>query len=115
LGVCRMLIADDRDLRLDRLGDEPLRCAVPCRHRLAERDEVPLAELANEDLVMFPRPLAPVAYDTVVAACGRAGFSPRFTQEASNDQSILGVVACGLALAIVPDLTTGVRVSGVSF
>ncbi len=41
-----------------------------------------------------------------------SGFSPRVTQEASNDQAFLGIVACGLAVAIVPELSTHIRRAG---
>ncbi|WP_432253260.1 LysR family transcriptional regulator [Streptomyces sp. HNM1019] len=115
VGVCRMERAGDGEVGLSRLGDEPLRCAVPAGHPLAAAEAVPLAALADENLVGFPRAMAPVAYDTIVHACVRAGFSPRFSQEARNDQAILGVVACGVALALVPDMTTRISVEGVVY
>ncbi|WP_262701710.1 MULTISPECIES: LysR substrate-binding domain-containing protein [Streptomyces] len=115
VGVCRMERAEDGEVSLSRLGDEPLRCAIPTRHPLATAEAVPLTALAHENLVGFPRAMAPVAYDTIVHACMRAGFSPRFSQEARNDQAILGLVACGVALALVPDLTTRISVEGVVY
>ena len=73
----------------------------------AHRRGVPLA------LGVLQIDLAPVAHDTIISACVRAGFSPRIAQEAVNDQSILGIVACGLAVAIVPEATTRLRLDGV--
>ncbi len=115
VGVCRLPRAEEGEaVRVLRLGDERLCCAVPEGHPLAP-GPVPLRALADLDLIGFPRSLAPVAYDTVVAVCMRAGFSPRFSQEAHNDQAILGLVACGLGCALVPDMTTRVAVRGVSY
>ncbi|WP_049572510.1 LysR family transcriptional regulator [Streptomyces sp. SBT349] len=115
VGVCRLSAAGDgTGVEVRRLADEPLCCAAPKGHPLAAGSRpVDLAALAGEDLVGFPRSLAPVAYDTIVAVCMRAGFSPRFSQEARNDQAILGLVACGLGLALVPEMTTRLRVRGV--
>jgi DNA-binding transcriptional LysR family regulator len=56
---------------------EPLVLMVGKRHRLADTSVVPLASLANETLLLFPRELAPAHYDRVVAACEQAGFEPR--------------------------------------
>ncbi|MDT0441446.1 LysR family transcriptional regulator [Streptomyces johnsoniae] len=116
IGVCRLprVTDDGAAVRVLPLGDERLCCAVPEGHPPAA-GPVPLRTLADRDLIGFPRSLAPVAYDTIVAVCMRAGFSPRFSQEAHNDQAILGLVACGLGLALVPDMTTRVAVRGVSY
>jgi DNA-binding transcriptional LysR family regulator len=112
VGVCRMLSGGD-GVELTRLADEPLHCLLPAGHALAAAEAVRLVDLADEDVACFPRELAPVAHDTIVSACVRAGFSPRITQEAANDQALLGIVACGLAVALVPRSTTRLHVDGV--
>jgi DNA-binding transcriptional LysR family regulator len=112
VGICRVFAGDD-GLDLVRLTDEPLHCLLPAGHRLAAGTAVDLGDLADDDVVCFPRDLAPVAHDAIISACVRAGFSPRITQEAGNDQSISGIVACGLAVAIVPESTTRLRIDGV--
>lgn len=112
VGICRMF-AGDGDVDLVRLADEPLYCLLPARHPLAGAPAVELGDLADDDMVCFPRDLAPVAHDTIISACVRAGFSPQITQEAGNDQSIFGIVACGLAIAMVPESTTRLRIDGV--
>ncbi|MEQ3554537.1 LysR family transcriptional regulator [Pseudonocardia nematodicida] len=111
VGVCRMLVAED-GVELVRLADEPLACLLPEGHPQAAAAAVDLGALAGESFVCFPREYAPVAHDTITGACVRAGFSPRITQQAVNDQSILGIVAAGLAVAIVPAATTRLRMAG---
>ena len=116
LGVCRLASAEPgTDAEVLPLTNEPLHCAVPTDHPLATSKPLSLGELAGHDLVGFPRSLAPVAYDTIVAVCMRAGFSPRFGHEVHNDQAILGLVACGLGLALVPELTTRMTMPGVVY
>jgi DNA-binding transcriptional LysR family regulator len=82
---------------------ESLIAAVPASHALARRARrVRLRALAGEGFIQFPRELAPGLYDLVIAACQRAGFTPRLAQEAIQMQTILGLVAAGLGVAVVP-------------
>jgi DNA-binding transcriptional LysR family regulator len=46
--------------------------------------------------------MAPGLYDLAIAACQKAGFTPHLAQEAIQMQTILGLVAAGLGVAIVP-------------
>jgi len=81
---------------------EPLIAAVPANHLLAGRRRIALRSLAAEAFIQFPRELAPGLYDLAIAACQRAGFTPHLAQEAIQMQTILGLVAAGLGVALVP-------------
>jgi DNA-binding transcriptional LysR family regulator len=81
---------------------EPLIAAVAANHPRAARRRTPLRALAAEPFIQFPRELAPGLYDLAIAACRRAGFTPRLAQEAIQMQTILGLVAAGLGVALVP-------------
>ena len=81
---------------------EPLIAAVPTNHPLAGRRRIALRSLAAEAFVQFPRELAPGLYDLAIAACQKAGFTPHLAQEAIQMQTILGLVAAGLGVALVP-------------
>src|SRR5258707_6447747 len=65
-----------RGVRSRLLRAEPLALVFGRHHRLAGADPVPVASLAGETLLMFPRELAPGYYDRVVAACDQHGFQP---------------------------------------
>jgi hypothetical protein len=58
------------------LRAEPLALVLGKDHHLASADPVPVASLAGETLLMFPRRLAPGYYDRVVAACEQHVFQP---------------------------------------
>ena len=53
---------------------------------------------------MTPRRLGPSFYDRIGDACRDAGFSPRVAQEAVQMQTIAGLVAAGIGVALVPEL-----------
>lgn len=97
------------------LADEPLVCAMPDTHRLAGERSVALAELATEDFVMFHRDDAPQAYDRIVLACVRAGFSPRIPLHAVNDLAMLSTISCGLGVAVMPHVSSFLPIPGVRF
>jgi DNA-binding transcriptional LysR family regulator len=65
-----------RGVRSRPLRAEPLALVLGKDHHLADADPVPVASLAGETLLMFPRELAPGYYDRVVAACEQHGFQP---------------------------------------
>jgi DNA-binding transcriptional LysR family regulator len=81
---------------------EPLVAVLPGDHPLSEQGAVPLGALAEEPFVMSPRRLGPSFYDRIVDACREAGFSPRVVQEAVQMQTIIGIVAAGIGVALVP-------------
>jgi DNA-binding transcriptional LysR family regulator len=50
-----------------------------------------------------------------VAACRKAGFSPRIGQHAPRIASTLGLVSVGLGISLVPASIQGVQVDGVVY
>src|SRR4029079_3118079 len=58
-----------RGVRSEPLRKETLAPLASTQHRLAPVETVPLADLASETLLLFPRELAPAHYDHIVAAC----------------------------------------------
>lgn len=109
-GLCRMWNSPVGECHV--LQRERLHVLMRDDHPLAGRDGVFASELEQENFVLFSRSLAPVAYDAIIRVCVLSGFSPRVTQEASNDQAFLGIVACGLAVAIIPELSIHIRRAG---
>jgi DNA-binding transcriptional LysR family regulator len=93
---------------------ERLVLALPQSHRLAGGEPVELAELRDEDFVLYGVPGSVV--DTVVTqACLGAGFLPRRTSEAAQTSIVLTLVAAGLGVALLPESATALHVDGVRF
>jgi DNA-binding transcriptional LysR family regulator len=93
---------------------EPLVAVLPPGHRLAGRSRIPLAALADEPFVRNPRHLGAGLHDTVTALCRAAGFVPRSAQEAVDMDTVLGLVAAGYGVAVVPRSAASRPVPGVS-
>ncbi|HEY0122534.1 MAG TPA: hypothetical protein VGC14_12380 [Rhizobium sp.] len=51
------------------------------RHGISSR-RIPLLDLANETFILYRRPSGPGLYDSIIAACRAAGFSPRIEKAA---------------------------------
>lgn len=88
--------------RITPILTEPLVVALPREHRLARRVSLRLSELAKEEFVLFPRQVSPPYYDTIVAACRAAGFSPHIGHEASSVVAQMAFVSCGVDISLVP-------------
>lgn len=84
------------------LTSEPLVVALPPKHRLARRSRVPLAALSQDAFVIVPRDAVPVFHDAVLTACRAAGFVPNAPHAADQLQLMLGMVAAGAGVALVP-------------
>ena len=91
---------------------ERLLLAVPLSHRLAGEEPVGLAELRDEDFVVYGVPDSVV--DTVVTqACLAVGFLPRRTHQAAETSVVLTLVAAGLGVALLPESARALSVEGV--
>ncbi|VTU28315.1 LysR family transcriptional regulator [Variovorax sp. RA8] len=102
---------------LERLpvSQEPLVLALPARHPLARRPELPLAEALAEPLVIFPRRIVPSLHDAIFGLYHAAGRAPEVAQEAIQMQTIVNLVWGGLGLAWVPKSVTQFRRAGVVY
>jgi DNA-binding transcriptional LysR family regulator len=85
--------------------------ALPVQNALALKPHapLPLEALAHEPWILFPENEGPGLHDRVMSACSTAGFVPRVAQRAVQMETIVGLVAAGLGVALVPRLfeTTG--------
>jgi DNA-binding transcriptional LysR family regulator len=98
--------------------EEAMIAALPAGHTLAGRagaGPLTLAELAAETFILYRRPLGPGLYDAIIAACQRAGYSPKIGQEAPRMLATLSLVAAGLGVTLVPQSMRRLRVHGVVY
>lgn len=105
IALIRPPIDDSDGLAIEPLVNEDTVVILPNGHILCGLASVPLAALAKETFVMYPRGLNPGNYDSVVAACRRAGFDPTLGQEAPQIVSVIPLVAAGLGVSVVPRST----------
>lgn len=112
----RSPVGESDDLFVRPLFDEPMVAALPSGHFLsAASDNLPLAALAGETFILYRRPVGPGLHDAIIAACDRAGFSPKIGQEAPRMLSTLSLVAAGLGVTVVPASMSRLEAEGVVY
>lgn len=89
-------------LRRFELLEDALHLALPADHRLAGRKQLRLADLADESWVQTSV-TSPCARH-VVRSCHAAGFEPRVSFESDDYQTVQGLVAAGVGVALIPEL-----------
>ena len=103
------------DLAVRTVMREPLVAVLPSAHPLSGQGDVSLGALADEPFVVSPRRLGPSFYDRIIGACREAGFSPRVVQEAIQMQTVIGMVAAGIGVALVPASERNLARKGVAY
>jgi DNA-binding transcriptional LysR family regulator len=97
------------------LTRDALVVAVHRSHPLASRARISPSRLRDEPFVSYPASAGVGIYRQVLGLCKRAGFEPRVIQEALEPSLILGLVATGLGVAIVPSSLKSIQIKGVVF
>ena len=95
-------VEDPEGLVIDLIVDEETTIVVPADHPVARAKTAPLSALAKDTFITYPRALNPGNYDSLIAACRAAGFTPKFGSEAPQLVSIVPLVAAGLGVSVVP-------------
>lgn len=105
-------------LAVETLLTESMVVALPKGHALAKRSAsstLAIRDLREASFIVFARHHGPAFYDSTIAACQRAGFSPNIAQEAPRITTALGLVAAGLGVALVPASMQRLALDGVVF
>lgn len=102
LGFGGSLHLNEHDLIAKTILQEPMIAVLPHTHSLASQSDVDLSILRDETFITCPRHYQCGLYDHIIAVCLQAGFSPQLFQETQEVQSILGFVAAGLGIAVLP-------------
>ena len=93
----------------------PLVAAIPRDHPRAASDLLSLNDLKNESFIMYPRGAGTGIYWQVIDLCTAAGFRPRVVREVIESSTIIGLVAAGVGIAIVPADMNCIQFSGVVY
>lgn len=114
IGVLRTPISSDAlDTRV--LFEDPLMAVVPAAHPLANADVVRPEHLRAETLVCFPEGEGSVVAAQVAALTAAAGFTPDRRMEAAETSTLVGMVAAGLGIALLPRSTRALAIPGVTY
>ncbi len=88
------------------LLQDPMYLALPRAHPLADKDRLRLEDLGGEAWVQASA-ASPCARH-VVRSCHAAGFEPKVSFESDDYQTVQGLVAAGVGVALIPELALSV-------
>jgi DNA-binding transcriptional LysR family regulator len=94
---------------MEEIGRERLVAAIPADHPLGRRAEVSIDDLSGLPMVFFERSVAPGLHDQLMGLFRGAGAPPLIVQEASEGHTIVGLVAAGLGVSLVPETLSAWR------
>lgn len=89
-------------IRSKKVLEENILLALPIDHPSANQGSLDLSNFAQEDFVFTPQALGPGYYHQLMALCEVAGFYPRIRQEATQLHTLVGLVASGFGIALLP-------------
>jgi DNA-binding transcriptional LysR family regulator len=95
--------------------EERLVVALPSGHALEDLDRVPLERVVDLPLIFFPRQLIPGFHAQIVELFQRVGSFPKVAQHAVHLQTIVGLVASGVGISILPSSAKRVSREGVIY
>ncbi|MHC0432867.1 LysR family transcriptional regulator [Streptomyces sp. O3] len=93
------------------LLDDPADVVMPAGHRLADRDEVDLEELATDEWISWPE--GEYCHDWLMFTLRAKGVEPRVSHCAEEHHTQLALVAAGLGVCVAPRLGRGAVPDGV--
>ncbi len=84
---------------------DPMYVALPAGHRLADAAELTMADFATEPWMLATGRTCPDSR-LFLRACHDAGFEPRVAFQNDDYSAILGFVAAGVGVSMIPDMVT---------
>lgn len=95
------------------LAHNPLVVLLSDEHRLADREFISLAELADESFVFGAKPDWSAFRNIVSSLCHKHGFGPRVVQEASTSDGIFGLVAANMGITFYVSGVSNINRKGI--
>lgn len=83
------------------LREEHFLLGVPAAHAFATRDDLSVADLADQPLVWLHRSVNPLMSDQLMACLLNKNVTPRIVIEARSDVSMMNFISVGLGLGLV--------------
>lgn len=109
------LHTDTQGLTVETLLEEPLVVALPTNHRLVQKRRLDFDDIRGEPMFWFERRLNPGFYDHCQAFFEQIDFKPNVIQEPPDHHIMLGLIAQGHGIALIPASLRKVKYQGVVF
>lgn len=103
------------DVRTRSIAREPLGAILPSDHPFADKVQIDLSELAQDDFVALPTHLGSSLRETMIQACLAKGFRPKIVQEVVDPYLVLSFVAAGVGVSLMPTCVEPIMPAGSVF
>jgi LysR family transcriptional regulator, benzoate and cis,cis-muconate-responsive activator of ben and cat genes len=97
------------------IARDPLMVALPLGHPLATQRSVSLKSLEAYGFVTLPGSTTFDLFTSHTQQCGKIGFLPLIVQQAETMEVLLGLVAAGIGISIVPSVARRSRITDVEY
>src|SRR4051812_36524933 len=114
VGFMRIPVARP-ELGVETLLEEEVVAALPELHPLAAKPRLRLTDLGGQPLVLLTRSGAPGLRAALAEAIGRLGGEDVITQEVAEMQTVIGLVAAGAGISLVPESVRALMRQGVTY
>ncbi|MGK7245898.1 LysR family substrate-binding domain-containing protein [Buttiauxella agrestis] len=109
------LHTETQDLAVEKIIDDPLVVALPAGHKLAARRSISFDDLREEPMFWFERRMNPGFYDHCQTFFQSINFKLNAIAEPPNHHIMLGLIAEGKGIALVPSSLQCIKRQGVVF
>jgi DNA-binding transcriptional LysR family regulator len=114
VGVLRPPIGEE-PFGLETICRESFVVVLPNTHPLAAQRRIPLSAMADETIILVPTYVGPGMRDETVEFCHRAGCYPQRLPGTTQMLTVIGLVAAGMGLSLVPASMRTVRWKGIVY
>ncbi|HEY4074001.1 MAG TPA: LysR family transcriptional regulator [Herbaspirillum sp.] len=108
VGFGRLNIIDP-DIVCQTMLEEPLVAVLPVGHALLQKAKVTLAQLAEENFILYPARSRPSYADQVLQIFTDKNLMPTILKDANEMQTAIGLVAAGVGVTLVPQSVQGLK------
>ncbi|PHV07598.1 LysR family transcriptional regulator [Janthinobacterium sp. BJB412] len=102
-------------IRLTTLRQDPLLLVLPQDHPLAAHPVVAISQLEGQPFVMYPKSAGTGIHPQIFRLCRAAGFVPHVAIEAGEATTIIGLVAAGCGISVLPAAFEILHMEGVCY
>jgi len=103
------------DIAFDALREDQLVAVLSTASPLARRRPVAMRELKDAPFVMYPPTAGTGIYPQIFRLCRAAGFTPAIGHTAGEATTIIGLVAAGCGVSILPSSFNRIQMDGVCY
>lgn len=115
IGLLRLPIFDEK-IETVYVYSEPLIVALPEGHQLLSNGgPVTIEDLKSSRFITYEPTRGFNFHSDLLALCRLAGFAPEIVHQVATTEAVVGIVACGEGVALVPASAERLRMKGVAF